>query len=108
MELHEKHCIPCEGKAVPLQEEAVRNYLNKLTKKWEIVEHKKIRHEFIWKDFIEAIEFVNNVAELAEQEDHHPDIHISYKKVIIELWTHAIGGLSENDFILASKIEKLP
>ncbi len=68
---------------------------------------KKISKEFIWNNFVEAIQFVNKVADIAEAEGHHPDIHIHYNKVTIELWTHAIGGLSENDFILAAKIEAL-
>ena len=72
---------------------------------WEVVDNKKIRHEFKFKDFKEAMAFINKVAEIAESEGHHPDIHIFYNKVTIELWTHFIGGLHENDFIVASKIE---
>lgn len=112
--LHEKKCVPCEGGTPTLTREQISEYQKQLQTPWEVVEsnlpagrQEKIHREFVFKDFIEAIEFVNNVAELAEKEDHHPDIHISYKKVTIELWTHAIGGLSENDFILASKIEKI-
>ncbi len=75
---------------------------------WKLsADHKKIYREFKFKDFVRAIEFVNKVAELAEYEGHHPDVHIHYNKVVLELWTHDIGGLSENDFILASKIDKL-
>ena len=65
----------------------------------------RIFKEYKFKDFIGAMNFVDKVAELAEEEGHHPDIHINYNKVLLELWTHAIGGLSENDFILAAKID---
>ena len=66
---------------------------------------KKISKKYKFKDFIGAINFINNVAELAESEGHHPDIHIHYNKVLLELTTHAIGGLSENDFIVAAKVD---
>lgn len=74
---------------------------------WELVEGKKIRKVFEFKNFKQAMEFVNTVAAIAEQEGHHPDIHISWNKVTLELWTHAIKGLSENDFIVAAKVEKI-
>lgn len=68
---------------------------------------KKIRHEFKFKNFVEAIGFVSKVADLAEAENHHPNIHVYYNRVVIDLTTHNIKGLSENDFILAAKIENL-
>lgn len=107
MDLINKKCVPCEGGTPPLGEDKIKEYLNQLKTDWEVVENKRIRKEFKFKDFPEAVSFVNKVAEIAEREDHHPDIHIFYRKVVIELWTHAVGGLSENDFILASKIEVL-
>lgn len=90
-----------------MSEEKIKEYLSQLKFEWEVLELKKIRKEFTFKNFQEAMVFVNKIAEVAEQEDHHPDIHIFYRKVVIELWTHAVGGLSENDFILAAKIETL-
>jgi pterin-4a-carbinolamine dehydratase len=72
---------------------------------WEIREDKLILKTFIFKSFRESMYFVNRVADLAEQEKHHPDMHIKYRKVTLELTTHAIKGLSENDFIMASKID---
>lgn len=85
-----------------------------LSEVWEVVDPpvgeaggKKIRHQFKFKTFPEAIAFVDKIVPIAEAEGHHPDIHIYYNKVLIELWTHAIGGLSENDFIMAVKIESL-
>lgn len=76
---------------------------------WELAGEKKDRlvRRFEFRDFREAIAFVEKVAELAEAEDHHPDILISYNKVRLELWTHAVGGLSENDFIMAAKVNRL-
>ena len=69
----------------------------------------RIRREWVAKDFNAAIKFFQSVAKLAEQEDHHPDLHlVGYRNVAIELWTHAIGGLSKNDFIMAAKISELP
>ncbi len=107
MSLLDKKCVPCEGGACPLKLHEFESLLAELKENWEVLDEKKIRHEFIFKDFLEAMAFVNKVAALAENEGHHPDLHIFYNKVQIELWTHTIGGLSENDFILAAKIEGL-
>lgn len=105
--LIQKKCVPCEGGASPLARVQAENYL-KETPGWEIVEEgKKIKREFKLGDFKEAMAFVGKVAELAEAEGHHPDFHIFYNRVVLESWTHAIGGLSENDFILAAKINNI-
>lgn len=103
----EKKCVPCEGGTKPLASEEIREYLAELKTPWEVFEDKKIRREFRFKNFVKAMAFVDCVADIAEAEDHHPDIHIHYNRVVLELWTHAIGGLSENDFIVAAKIEKM-
>ncbi len=107
MDLTQKKCIPCEAGTPPLKKDEVEKYLSQLKTSWEVLENTKIKKKFIFKDFKKAMEFVNKVAEIAETESHHPDIYIFYSKVEIELWTHAIGGLSENDFIMASKIEEI-
>jgi 4a-hydroxytetrahydrobiopterin dehydratase len=108
MDLSQKKCVPCEGGIPPLRGSALKEYLAQIPAGWEAVEDdKKIRKEFRFKDFKEAIDFVVKVARLAEEEGHHPDIFIFYSRVVIEIWTHAIGGLSENDFILAAKIDKI-
>ena len=106
-ELHTKHCVPCEGDVPALTPEEIATYLSQLKSTWEVIENKKIRREFRFKSFVRAIQFVDRVADVAEIEDHHPDIHIYFSRVVIELWTHAIEGLSENDFILAAKIEEI-
>ena len=107
MKLENKRCIPCEGGAVPLTSSAVKKLLTELSG-WELIEKgRAISKEFIFKNFDKAMDFVNCVADMAEQENHHPDIHIYYNKVTLCLSTHAIGGLSENDFILAAKVDSI-
>jgi len=105
--LSDKKCVACEGDQSPLEESDILKYQKELKTFWNVSENKKIKKEFVFINFKEAIKFVNTVADIAEENGHHPDIHIYYNKVIIELWTHAINGLSENDFIVAAKIEKL-
>ena len=106
-DLVQKKCVPCEGGTIPLQSAQIQEYLSQLKTAWDVIEQKKIRKEFKFKDFKEALDFVNKVGELAEQENHHPDISLAWGKVVVELSTHAINGLSENDFILAAKIEQM-
>ena len=81
--------------------------MRKLQSHWEVVDNKKLHKVFATKTFIDSMNLANRIAEVAEMEKHHPDIHISYHAVNVDIWTHAIGGLSESDFILASKIELL-
>lgn len=96
--------MPCEGGTPPLESEKIQEYLKEV-EDWEVQEDKRIKKTFKFKTFRESIGFVNRVASLAEEENHHPDIIIRYNKVTFELTTHAIKGLSENDFIMASKID---
>jgi len=90
----------------PLSKSEAKKSLSQLESAWRLKDN-KIRREFKFNDFKEVITFVNQVAGLAESANHHPNIHIFYNRVMIELWTHAVKGLSKNDFILASKIEKV-
>ncbi len=107
MDFSQKHCVPCEGGVSPLTPEKSKEYLESVNN-WDLIEgNKRIKKTFKFKDFKKAMEFVNQVADIANAEDHHPNIHIFYNKVEIELWTHAIGGLFDNDFIMASKIDKI-
>jgi len=125
MNLVDKKCVPCEGEAKPFTKTEAEEYLN-ATPGWRIDgDALKIDREFEFpakggsppdgragasggkSPFEEAMMFVNKVAELAESEGHHPDIHVFYNRVKLVLSTHAIGGLSENDFILAAKIDRL-
>ncbi len=105
--LHTKKCTPCEGGVEPMKPEEFSNYLSMINN-WQVVEDKLIEKTFLFKDFVKAIEFINAVAQIAEEEGHHPDILLfGWNKVKIMLTTHAIGGLSINDFILASKIDRI-
>ncbi len=105
MDLTKKHCVPCESTMPPLDPDRVPHYL-KYSPGWTSPDGKKIVRVFKFKDFKEAMAFVNGVAAIAEEEGHHPDIYIFYNQVNLELSTHNIGGLSENDFILAAKINE--
>jgi 4a-hydroxytetrahydrobiopterin dehydratase len=108
-ELSGKHCVPCEGGVPPITGADLDRYLKAITD-WKLTaDGKRIRREWRVKDFVTGLDFFNRVGQLAEAEGHHPDLHLAgYRNLAIELWTHAIGGLSENDFILATKIDKLP
>ncbi|MBI5133869.1 MAG: 4a-hydroxytetrahydrobiopterin dehydratase [Candidatus Taylorbacteria bacterium] len=107
IDLKDKKCVACEGGVPSLAREAAAALLVQ-TPQWRMAEDgKTISRGFRFADFEEAMGFVSKVASLAQAEGHHPDIHISYNKVRFDLSTHAIGGLSENDFILAAKIDGL-
>lgn len=118
MDLLSKKCVPCEGGIPPMTEEEANKYLSE-TLGWKLADDKKsISRDFEFSaeggsapggknPFMMAMDFVNRVAAVANEEDHHPDIYIFYNKVTLTLSTHAIGGLSENDFILAAKINQL-
>ena len=107
MDLSKKKCKPCEGGIAPLNQNEVAEYKKHIRDDWKFTENNKISKQYSFVNYKHTMDFVNKVANLAEEEGHHPVIHVYYGKVVIELWTHAIKGLSENDFILASKIDKL-
>jgi len=106
MDLINKKCIPCEVGGSPLDHNAIAIFSRDLVD-WKVIDDIKISRTFKFKNFKESIEFVNKVASLAESEGHHPDIDIKYNIVNIELMTHAVEGLTENDFIVATKIDKI-
>ena len=108
-QLTQKHCVPCEGGVPKLSQAEAEDQLKSLTG-WTLThDGQRIRKDWTLKNFMAGIDFFNGVAELAEDEGHHPDLHLEgYRNGWIEIWTHAIGGLSENDFILAAKIDQLP
>jgi 4a-hydroxytetrahydrobiopterin dehydratase len=108
-QLIQKKCGACEGGVPPMTTAEVAELLPSVPG-WTVVrDGQRIRRDWRAKNFLAAIEFFNKVAELAETEGHHPDLHLEgYRNTAIELWTHAIGGLSENDFILAAKINQIP
>ena len=106
-ELKEKKCKPCRGDASPLQGEELAQYQEKVDNEWVVVNGHHLVREFEFDDYDQTIKFVNEVADLANQEEHHPDMKVSYGKVTVEIFTHKIDGLSENDFILAAKIDEI-
>ena len=107
IKLSEKRCIPCETGIAPFTKVEIKKYLPKLKKGWSAINYKKLVKEFKFRNFIETMGFVNQVALIAQADDHHPDLHVSYAKVIVELWTHASGGITENDFVIAAKIDEI-
>ena len=107
MDFASKKCIPCEAGVKPFSLEKAEEYIKELGHGWILEDKGAISKKVHLRSFLEAIAFVNEVAKLAESEGHHPDMNISYDTVVFRLSTHSIKGLSENDFILASKIEKL-
>jgi 4a-hydroxytetrahydrobiopterin dehydratase len=108
-ELVRKKCAPCEGGVPPLSPEEAESLLGRV-EGWALSHGgDRIRREWTARNYQAAIDFFVKIAALAEEEGHHPDLHlVGYRNVAVELWTHAIGGLSENDFILAAKINQIP
>ena len=108
MDWSDRHCIPCEGGVSKLSPEAAGEGLRSL-RGWDAQDGAtRIHRHFRFGDFKEAMRFVDALAVVAEAEGHHPDFRVHYNAVDVELWTHAIGGLSENDFIVASRLDALP
>jgi 4a-hydroxytetrahydrobiopterin dehydratase len=107
MKLTEKKCKPCEGGIPPLNTNEINAYREQIHHDWRVIDEEKISRNFRFINFKQTMSFVNKVAQLAEEEGHHPDLHVGYGTCTIDLWTHAIKGLSENDFILAAKIDEL-
>lgn len=105
--LTEIKCIPCEGGMPPLTLEEIDPLKKQIPNDWEVTGNQKLQKHFEFKNFVDAMSFINKIAKLAEEEGHHPDFCVSYNKIDITLTTHAIGGLSQNDFVLAAKIELL-
>lgn len=105
-DLARKKCIPCSGGVPPLTETEQIELLEQLSA-WEVVDGHHLTKEYSYKNFAEPLAFVNKVAEVAEAENHHPDIYLAWGKVKIDIWTHKIDGLTESDFVLAAKIDQL-
>ena len=108
--LADRNCVPCRGGVPPLKGSQLTDLRAQLpdSAQWNIVlEHHLVR-TYTFPDFVSALAFVNRVGALAEEQGHHPDILLTWGKVAITLWTHAVDGLTESDFILAAKIDQLP
>ena len=108
-ELSARRCVPCEGGIAPLSRAAAEEVLQRLDENWQLaVDAQSIQREFRFKDFLRTMSFVNALAHVANIEDHHPDLEAGYNYCRVRFTTHAIHGLSENDFICAAKIDQLP
>ena len=103
--LTSKTCVPCEGGVPPLTSEEISLLLLQIDG-WTVSDGKKLTKTYTFPDFVQALAFVNRAGAVAEAEGHHPDLFLTWGKVGVEVWTHAIGGLSENDFILAAKLDE--
>ena len=105
--LADKTCIPCKGGVPPLDANSCEVLLQKLGNEWSLNTDGHLYKAYQFNDFTSAMELANQITDIAEQQGHHPDLHISWGSCGVEIWTHKISGLSESDFILAAKIERL-
>ena len=105
-DLAEKTCVPCRGGVPPLRRDEIEPLLVQLSG-WDVARGHHLTKEYRFKNFAEALGFVNLVGALAEEQGHHPDMHLSWGKVRVEIWTHKIDGLTESDFILAAKTDRV-
>lgn len=103
--LAKKRCVPCTGGVPPLGGEDIQRLQQELGGGWSVVDEHHLQKEYTFNDFAEALNFTNNVAAIAEEEGHHPDIALSWGRVELKIWTHKIDGLTESDFVLAAKAD---
>lgn len=100
-------CVPCKGGTPPLRGAELDDLLARLGNDWRVVEEHHLEKEFPFKNFREALDFTIRVGELAEEQGHHPDIHVAWGKVRLTVWTHKIDGLTESDFVFAAKSDRV-
>jgi 4a-hydroxytetrahydrobiopterin dehydratase len=105
-ELSERQCVPCRGGVPPLIGEEIKDLLRQLDG-WQVVNEHHLQRTYQFNDFRESLQFVNRIGVLAEEQGHHPDICLGWGKAEVTIWTHKIDGLTESDFVLAAKIDKL-
>ena len=103
--LSQRQCVPCRGGVPPLEEDSARHLLGELGGGWRIVENHHLEKQYHFDDFAQALAFTNRVGAIAEEQGHHPDIHLAWGKVVLTIWTHKIDGLTESDFVLAAKMD---
>jgi 4a-hydroxytetrahydrobiopterin dehydratase len=106
-QLAQKECVPCKGGVPPLEGQELAELLEELGGGWDVIEGHHLEKEFEFEDFAGALDLVNRIGALAEEQGHHPDLFLSWGLVRVQIWTHKIDGLTESDFILAAKIEEL-
>lgn len=106
-ELASKACVPCRGDLPPLKGRAIEELHRQLDGAWRVVDQHHLERRYDFKNFRQALAFTNRVGGLAEEEGHHPDIYLAWGRVDLKIWTHTIDGLTESDFILAAKVDRL-
>ena len=106
-ELAQKQCVPCKGGVPPLKGSELNRLQEELDPEWRVLNEHQLEREYKFADFRQALAFTDKVGELAEQQNHHPDIYLAWGKVKLALWTHKIDGLTESDFIFAAKVDKI-
>jgi 4a-hydroxytetrahydrobiopterin dehydratase len=106
-DLAQKECVPCKGGVPSLKGDELAMLAQQLGEGWRVVDEHHLEREFKFPNFRTALDFTNRVGELAEQQNHHPDIYLAWGKVKLTLWTHKIDGLTESDFVFAAKVNKL-
>ncbi len=106
MQLAEKKCVPCTGDVEPLGDGEIRGFLDELGEDWGLNDRGHLERSYGFPDFTQAMGFAGEVGLIADLEGHHPDLHVAWGRCTVEIWTHAIAGLSESDFILAAKTQR--
>jgi 4a-hydroxytetrahydrobiopterin dehydratase len=106
-DLAKKECVPCKGGVPPLTGKSLQDLLAAVNSDWRLVGEHHLEKEYKFKDFQEALEFTNRIGDMAERQNHHPDIYLAWGKVKVTIWTHKIDGLTESDFIFAAKTDQL-
>lgn len=107
MKLKDRHCIPPDGDNVPFNQEKINVFRQQISPAWKVMSESKLKAVFSFEDFKRGMSFAHEIANVAEEEQHHPDICVHFKDVEVELSTHSVGGLTLNDFIMAAKIDEL-
>lgn len=105
--LSEKKCVPCQGGVPPLDHKQIEALLQQLGNNWSVNQAGHLNKTYAFDDFMSAMRFANQIADVAEEEAHHPDLIVAWGKCEVEIWTHKINGLTESDFILAAKIDQI-
>jgi 4a-hydroxytetrahydrobiopterin dehydratase len=106
MKLADRSCVPCKGGVPPLSHDEVESLISELSG-WKVKDDKRIQKTYKTDDFLDSLEFANKIGDIAEEQGHHPDLLVRWGELGVEIWTHKINGLTESDFILAAKIDRL-
>jgi 4a-hydroxytetrahydrobiopterin dehydratase len=105
MSLADRNCVPCKGGVPPLDAAAIASLLAQLDE-WHVVDNHHLTKRYKLKNFVQALELVNRIGAIAEEQNHHPDLSLAWGKVGVEIWTHKINGLTESDFVFAAKCDR--